>query len=112
MHQRTAVETGEPLGVDIESDELIFFPLLYWPVPAEIPPLSASAVERINRYLRRRHDPVRHRATSPASAAAAPLRPAACADLLRGIDMPPLVPVPPDHVLTKSFYLLHDFPGR
>ncbi len=26
--------------------------------------------------------------------------------------MPPLVPVPPDHVLTKSFYLLHDFPGR
>jgi uncharacterized protein DUF4159 len=22
------------------------------------------------------------------------------------------VPVPPDHVLTKSFYLLHEFPGR
>ena len=22
------------------------------------------------------------------------------------------MPVPPDHVLTKSFYLLHDFPGR
>ena len=26
--------------------------------------------------------------------------------------MPPLVPIPPDHVLTKSFYLLHEFPGR
>ena len=22
------------------------------------------------------------------------------------------MPVPPDHVLTKSFYLLHEFPGR
>ena len=33
-------------------------------------------------------------------------------DLARGLDIPPLMPVPPDHVLTKSFYLLQDFPGR
>ena len=26
--------------------------------------------------------------------------------------LPPLVPVPPDHVLTKAFYLLQEFPGR
>ena len=26
--------------------------------------------------------------------------------------MPALVPVPADHVLTKAFYLLQDFPGR
>ena len=26
--------------------------------------------------------------------------------------MAPLEPVPPDHVLTKTFYLLKDFPGR
>ena len=26
--------------------------------------------------------------------------------------VPSLVPIPPDHVLTKSFYLLHEFPGR
>ena len=26
--------------------------------------------------------------------------------------MPPLEPVPPDHVLTKAFYLLSEFPGR
>ena len=32
--------------------------------------------------------------------------------LVAGIKMPPLVPIPPDHVLTKSFYLMHDFPGR
>ena len=26
--------------------------------------------------------------------------------------MPPLEPVPLDHVLTKAFYILRDFPGR
>ncbi len=32
--------------------------------------------------------------------------------LLAGLDLPPLVRVPPDHVLGRSFYLLQDFPGR
>jgi hypothetical protein len=32
--------------------------------------------------------------------------------LVGGVKIPPLVPIPPDHVLTKSFYLLHEFPGR
>src|SRR6516164_3325511 len=51
LNRRTAVETAEPLAVDIESDELIFFPLLYWPVAAGQAPPSSTAVERINRYL-------------------------------------------------------------
>jgi hypothetical protein len=32
--------------------------------------------------------------------------------LLVGVKIPPLVAVPADHVLTKSFYLMQDFPGR
>jgi hypothetical protein len=40
----------------------------------------------------------------------------AAADALRRIlaklDIPPLEPVPPSHVLTRSFYLLDRFPGR
>jgi hypothetical protein len=32
--------------------------------------------------------------------------------LISKLDMPPLEPVPSDHVLTKAFYLLRDFPGR
>jgi hypothetical protein len=28
------------------------------------------------------------------------------------LDVPPLEPVPRDHVLTRTFYLLQDFPGR
>jgi hypothetical protein len=33
-------------------------------------------------------------------------------DLVHGLDVPALAPVPPEHVLTKSFYLLQEFPGR
>jgi hypothetical protein len=32
--------------------------------------------------------------------------------ILSSLDVPELEPVPPDHVLTKTFYLLRDFPGR
>jgi hypothetical protein len=33
-------------------------------------------------------------------------------DILSHMNVPPLEPVPADHVLTKSFYLLSEFPGR
>ena len=33
-------------------------------------------------------------------------------DILSSLDIPELEPVPRDHVLTKTFFLLKDFPGR
>jgi len=33
-------------------------------------------------------------------------------DMARFLDLPPLVVVPSDHVITKSYYLLRDLPGR
>ena len=116
LNRRTAVETGDPLAIDIESDELIFFPLLYWPVTSDQPPPSPSAVERINRYIEtggtilfdtREGDDASPGPFGGAAIAAERLR-----RLTAGIKMPPLVPIPPDHVLTKSFYLMHEFPGR
>ena len=51
------------------------------------------------------------RACSPARRSPAPAS-VRLADILRQLDVPPLAPVPQDHVLTRSFYLLQDFPGR
>ena len=33
-------------------------------------------------------------------------------NILSSLDIPELEPVPRDHVLTKTFFLLQDFPGR
>ena len=33
-------------------------------------------------------------------------------ELTRQLDIPPLEPLPVDHVITRAFYLLQDFPGR
>ena len=116
LNRRTAVETGAPLAVDIETDDLIFFPLIYWPVTATEPPPSPEAVERINRYLETGgtilFDTRDGDAQSPGPFGGAAVAAERLRQLTAGIKMPALVPISPDHVLTKSFYLMHDFPGR
>ncbi len=116
LNRRTAVETAAPLAVDIESDDLIFFPLLYWPVTAEQAPPSPRAAERINRYLETGgtilFDTRDAGEQTPGPFGSAASSQARLRRLVSGVRIPPLVPVPPGHVLTKSFYLLHDFPGR
>jgi hypothetical protein len=112
LFERTTIEPDAPLAVDIESDELLFFPFLYWPVTTDQPAPSAAAYARLNRYLRTggmilfdtRDGDVAGSAQTPQARRlqliAAPL------------DIPPLESLPEDHVLTRSFYLLQDFPGR
>jgi hypothetical protein len=116
LSRRTAVETAEPLAVDIERDELIFFPLLYWPVVAQQAPPTATALERINRYIGTGgtvfFDTRDGDEQSPGALGGAALSAQRLRRLTAGIKMPALVPMPPDHVLTKSFYLMHEFPGR
>ncbi len=116
LNRRTAVETAEPLAVDIESDELIFFPLLYWPVTAAQAPPSPRAAERINRYLETGgtilFDTRDAGQETPGAFGSAASSQARLRRLVAGVKIPPLVPVPLDQVLTRSFYLLHEFPGR
>jgi hypothetical protein len=116
LNRRTAVETAEPLAVDIEKDELIFFPLLYWPVVSSQAAPSPKAIERINRYLETGgtilFDTRDANDQTPGPVGGAESSAQRLRRLVAGIKMPPLVPIPPDHVLTKSFYLMHDFPGR
>jgi hypothetical protein len=113
LSQRTAVDPADPMEVDVEHDELIFFPLLYWPVVQGEAQPSPQAVERINRYLATGGTilfDTRDQGTStPFSSGATQAR---LEQLAAGLNIPPLVPIPPDHVLTKSFYLMQEFPGR
>jgi hypothetical protein len=115
LHLRTSVEAGPPLPVDIERDELSFFPLLYWPILPDQEAISPVAVKKLQDYLDRggtvlfdlRDPSAGARIANQVGRAEQSLR-----TLLQDVDIPPLVPISPDHVLTKSFYLLQDFPGR
>jgi hypothetical protein len=110
---RTAFEPGEPIGVDPAHDELAFFPLIYWAVPDDAQAPSSATLAKLDTYMKRggtilfdTRDALYATpgTTSPGTQA---LR-----RILAGLDVPELEPVPPDHVLTKAFYLLTDFPGR
>jgi hypothetical protein len=112
LNRRTAVDAADPMEVDVEHDDLIFFPLLYWPIATGQPTLSPAAAERVNRYLATGGTilfDTRDQSDGGVGSAGGSER---LRQLLAGVKVPPLVPVPPDHVLTKSFYLLQEFPGR
>ena len=53
LAQRTALEAGEPIGLDPARDELAFFPLIYWPVSPSAPKPSQTALDRIDAYMKR-----------------------------------------------------------
>ena len=52
LAERTALEPGEPIGVDLEKDELVFFPLIYWPIGRRAEPLPDRRWRRIDAYMR------------------------------------------------------------
>ena len=115
LSQRTSIEAAEPAAVDPARDELALFPLLYWPVPPDHPELSPTTIQRVEAYLGQggmilfdTRDGAR---LLPGQEGGGPGE-QRLAQILHDVDLPPLVPVPADHVLTRSFYLLQDFPGR
>ena len=113
LYFRTSVEPAEPIGVNLETDELAFYPLLYWPITPGQPTPSAEAYAKLNTYLRsggmilfdtRDADVAGFGAGTPEGRK--------LQELAAPLDVPPLEPIPQDHVLTRTFYLLNDFPGR
>ncbi|HET7333954.1 MAG TPA: DUF4159 domain-containing protein [Rhizomicrobium sp.] len=111
---RTSYEPKEPVGVDVAHDDLSFFPLLYWPMDPREADLSPDAISKLTDYMRSggtilfdTRDLTLGATRGADSPGQQTLR-----RLLSKLDIPPLEPVPPDHVLRRTFYLLDDFPGR
>lgn len=105
---RTSVEPGAPVGVDLTRDDLSPYPFLYWPAPASPRPLSDAALANLDRYLAiggllivDTRDAGRATSSDPPASI-----------MLRGLDAPPLEPVTSEHVVARAFYLMRAFPGR
>jgi len=117
LAQRTALEAGDPVGVDPAHDELAFFPLIYWPIVPGAPKPPQDALNKIDAYMKQGGTVLfdtRDAVEAPPGDNSASQTPAmqTLRDLLSSLDVPELEPVPREHVLTKTFYLLRDFPGR
>lgn len=116
LEARTAVVPGEPLGVDIVTDEIAFYPMLYWPVLEDARELPETALAKIDAYMKQGgmiiFDTRDQGRGVPTGLALGRGGASALQRLLGRLDIPRLEPVPEGHVLTKSFYLLRAFPGR
>jgi hypothetical protein len=113
LSAHSSLEPGAPLAVDPARDDLSVLGLLYWPIVADRPAPGREAIARTEAFMRT-GGTVLFDTRDEISVGADGLSPERdrLADMLAGLDLPPLEPVPATHVLTKSFYLLSDFPGR
>lgn len=99
VNTRTAAHLADPSGVVPGQDDLSFYPLLYWPIVPGI--RSSASVSAMNAFMRNggiividsRGDPNALRTVS------------------QGLAIPPLTPLTTDHVLSRAFYLLGEYPG-
>ena len=113
---KTALEPGEAAGVDIAVDELSFYPLIYWPLDPDSEMPTEAAIARVDAYMQQggtvlfdTRDQFSPGLDFSGSASPATQR---LRDILGNLNVPALEPVPDDHVLTKSFFIMQDFPGR
>src|SRR3984957_1490427 len=111
---RTSAELADPVALDPGRDELAFYPLTCCPIAAGWPQPKPAARTRIAAFMKNggtlifdTRDALIARPGGPPTAEALWLR-----RLLEGVDVPELEPVPHDHVLTKTFYLLDRIVGR
>ena len=117
LAQRTALEAGDPVGLDISRDELSFFPMIYWPIVPNAPKPSPEALARIDTYMKQGGTVLfdtRDAIMAPPGPGGEARSPGMVAlrEILSSLDIPELEPASNDHVLTKTFFLLRDFPGR
>jgi len=111
---RTTAKVKGVVALNPDNDNLNFYPVIYWPVSERQQNLSMSAANNIQNYLSEggiilfdTRDRQFGDSANGSTPGARKLR-----ELTQSIEIPELIEAPKDHILTRSFYLLDDFPGR
>ena len=114
LGNRTSLSPGDPVALDPARDEMAFYPLLYWPVVPSMPQPSADEIARVSAFMKNGGTVIFDTRDGLTARPGGPQTPEArwLATFLAGVDVPELEPVPRDHVITKTFYLLDGFVGR
>lgn len=113
LARRTSVVPGDPVGLDPAKDNLDLYPLIYWPVSVKAVQPSAAAMARVGAFMKQGGTLVvdTRDALSQRPSGSTPEQ-LWLQSAMRGLNVPDLEPVPKDHVVTKTFYLIEGFYGR
>jgi hypothetical protein len=109
LRERTSVAAGPVLGLDPTKDDLALYPVLFWTLGETVSDTRPEVARALDRYMK--NGGVLFIDTRGAGRTPEMARQITRA-ALRGIEAPPLEPVPDGHVLRKAFYILQRFPGR
>jgi len=109
---RTTIEPAGAKGVNPETDDLVFYPFLYWPVSRTAQPLTDTAAANLNAYMASGGTIVFDTQDEGERALRGGETHPGIAAITANLDIPSLQKAPEDHVLTKSFYLIQTYPGR
>ncbi|MBX9750823.1 MAG: DUF4159 domain-containing protein [Roseococcus sp.] len=112
VNRRTAATLAEPAGVQPGRDDLSLYPLLYFTVRPEATALDPAAVAALNSFMRNGGIILFDTRDEGSGEGFAPGARAALRRVTQGLAIPPLMPVPEEHVLRRAFYLLAELPGR
>ena len=113
LDKRTAISPKGVVGLDINKDEIYYFPFIYWPINDTFIALNDLAKKRISDYFSTGgiilFDVIKSKRSS-LSIDDGDLK--AIKEYLSKIQIKNLSPLPRDHTLSKSFYLLKKYSGR
>ncbi|NHO31154.1 DUF4159 domain-containing protein [Acetobacter fallax] len=122
VNNRTSAVLGHPDGVRPGIDNLSYYPLLYWPIVpgTQTTQVMTSALTSFMAHggmiiIDTQGVDTTATADNDGPSAAAGEAPGSATALRRatsGLPVPPLTRLNDHHVLSHTFYLLHDFPGR
>ncbi|WP_298355069.1 DUF4159 domain-containing protein [Rhodoblastus sp.] len=114
LARRTSFSPGDPRALDPAHDELAFYPLIYWPVAPDRPQPAPEVARRIEAYMKQGGLVLFDTRDADMQVAGGPPTPAHAwlQDFLKNIDLPPLAPAPPNHVVYRTFYILEGLIGR
>ena len=99
--QRTTTDMATPRIVDLQSDTLPLYPMLYWRFADGMKPLDKNQAARLNRYMEQGGILLLDVSDWEGDVTT----------MTRHLVIPPLVPMPYDHALTRAFYLLERAPN-
>lgn len=104
MRQRTSVHLAAPHTFDPNQEDPSLYPLIYWPLPEPLADLSIPAQKRLKSYLQNGGMIIFDTLGKA--------RPQAISSLTNQLSLSTLAPIDTDHILTRTFYLLSQFPGQ